>query len=133
MSKGLPLAKPHPKAQEVHSLAPSRGRAFLNLLTSCGMVPTGGWGRGRKLVKEEVTVVCVGGGAEVKSESPVPRVPFSGEEMGCLPEAKGLQSQSRGPLNHSPFRVIPDVLSCPLPALDCLCSLALTLVELGRP
>jgi hypothetical protein len=68
VSKGLPLAKLHPKAQEVQSLAPSRGRAFLNLLTSCGMVPTGGWGRGRELVKEEVAVVCVcvggGGGGE---------------------------------------------------------------------
>lgn len=59
VSKGLPLAKPHPKAQEVHRLAPSQGRAFLNLQTGCGMVPTGGDGRGRKWsVKKEVTLVC---------------------------------------------------------------------------
>lgn len=57
VSKGLPLAKPHLKAQEVHSLAPSQGRAFLNLLTGCGMVPTGGWRRGGKLVQEEAAVV----------------------------------------------------------------------------
>lgn len=83
VSKGLRLAKPHPTAQEVHSLAPSRGRAFLNLLTSCGLVPTGGWGKGRKLVKEEVTIVCVGGSSEkVESESPVTRVPFCGDEVG---------------------------------------------------
>lgn len=96
MSKGLPFAKPHPKAQEVHSLALSRGRAVLNLLTSCGMVPTRRRGRGRKLVKKEVTVACGVGEGEVESESPVPRVPFSGDEMGCLPAAKGLQPQSRG-------------------------------------
>lgn len=54
VSKGLLFAKPHPKAQEVHGLAPSRGRAFLNLLTGCvGWFPQEeGEGEGHKSAKK---------------------------------------------------------------------------------
>ena len=57
--KGFPLAKPHPKAQEVQSLAPSQGESIpQDSDRQWGMVVVllpRGWGRGRKCAGEELT------------------------------------------------------------------------------
>lgn len=57
--KGFPLAKPHPKAQEVQSLAPSQGESIPQDSDKLwGMVVVflpQGWGRGRKRAGEEMT------------------------------------------------------------------------------
>lgn len=62
--KGFPSAKPHPKAQEVHNLAPSQGESIPQDSDRRGwgvgigggvVFPPQRWGKGRKHIEEEMT------------------------------------------------------------------------------
>lgn len=82
--KGFPLAKPHPKAQEVQSLARRQGESIPQdsdgLWGRVAVFRPRGWGRGRKRAGEEMTTekrVRVRGGDLV----PSPTSPFQREGL----------------------------------------------------